>query len=150
MKYIAQDGSEKQPVMIHRAIFGSFERFIGIITENFKGLFPFWLNPYQVGIVPIGTEHNEYAQKVYDLLKKNGIRAEIDLADDNMNNKIKKFKAYKDPYIIVLGDNEAANSTVSINIRGNKKLNNVPLEKFIEMCVKMNVEKPLELIDTLD
>ena len=150
MKYIAQDGSEKQPVMIHRAIFGSFERFIGIITENFKGLFPFWLNPYQVGIVPIRTEHNEYAQKVYDLLKKNGIRAEIDLADDNMNNKIKKFKAYKDPYIIVLGDNEAANSTVSINIRGNKKLNNVPLEKFIEMCVKMNVEKPLELIDTLD
>ncbi len=150
MKYIAQDGSEKQPVMIHRAIFGSFERFIGIITENFKGLFPFWLNPYQVGIVPIRTEHNEYAQKVYDLLKKNGIRAEIDLADDNMNNKIKKFKAYKDPYIIVLGDNEAANSTVSINIRGNKKLNNVPLDKFIEMCVKMNVEKPLELIDTLD
>ncbi|MBQ9483273.1 MAG: threonine--tRNA ligase [Ruminiclostridium sp.] len=150
MKYIAQDGSEKQPVMIHRAIFGSFERFIGIITENFKGLFPFWLNPYQVGIVPIRTEHNEYAQKVFDLLKKNGIRAEIDLADDNMNNKIKKFKAYKDPYIIVLGDNEAANSTVSINIRGNKKLNNVPLDKFIEMCVKMNVEKPLELIDTLD
>ena len=150
MKYIAQDGSEKQPVMIHRAIFGSFERFIGIITENFKGLFPFWLNPYQVGIVPIRTEHNEYAQKVFDLLKKNGIRAEIDLADDNMNNKIKKFKAYKDPYIIVLGDNEAANNTVSINIRGNKKLNNVPLDKFIEMCVKMNVEKPLELIDTLD
>ena len=150
MKYIAQDGSEKQPVMIHRAIFGSFERFIGIITENFKGLFPFWLNPYQVGIVPIRTEHNEYAQKVFDLLKKNGIRAEIDLADDNMNNKIKKFKAYKDPYIIVLGDNEAANNTVSINIRGNKKLNNVPLDKFIEMCVKMNVEKPLELIDSLD
>ena len=67
-----------------------------------------------------------------------------------MNNKIKKFKAYKDPYIIVLGDNEAANNTVSINIRGNKKLNNVPLDKFIEMCVKMNVEKPLELIDSLD
>jgi threonyl-tRNA synthetase len=150
MKYIAQDGSEKQPVMIHRAIFGSFERFIGIITENFKGLFPFWLNPYQVGIVPIRTEHNEYAQKVFDLLKKNGIRAEIDLNDDNMNNKIKKFKAYKDPYIIVLGDSEAANNTVSINIRGNKKLNNVPLDKFIGMCVKMNAEKPLELIDSLD
>ena len=125
MKYIAQDGSEKQPVMIHRAIFGSFERFIGVITENYKGLFPFWLNPYQVGIVPIRTEHNEYAQNVFNLLKKNHIRAEIDLADDNMNNKIKKFKAYKDPYIIVLGDNEAANNTVSVNIRGNKKLNNV-------------------------
>ena len=150
MKYIAQDGSEKQPVMIHRAIFGSFERFIGIITEHFKGQFPFWLNPYQVGIVPIRTEHNEYAKKVYDLLIKNRVRAEIDLADDNMNNKIKKFKAYKDPYIIVLGDNEAANNTVSVNIRGNKKLNNVPLDKFIELCVKMNEEKPLEVIDSLD
>ena len=150
MKYIASDGSEKQPVMIHRAIFGSFERFIGIITEHFKGQFPFWLNPYQVGIVPIRTEHNEYAKKVYDLLIKNRVRAEIDLADDNMNNKIKKFKAYKDPYIIVLGDNEAANNTVSVNIRGNKKLNNVPLDKFIELCVKMNEEKPLEVIDSLD
>ncbi len=150
MKYIAQDGSEKQPVMIHRAIFGSFERFIGVITEHFKGLFPFWLNPYQVGIVPIRTEHNEYAQKVFELLRKNGIRTEIDLADDNMNNKIKKFKAYKDPYIVVVGDNEAAENTVSVNIRGNKKLNNVPLDKFVEMCVKMNEEKPLEIIDSLE
>ncbi len=150
MKYIAQDGTEKQPVMIHRAIFGSFERFIGVITENYKGMFPFWLNPYQVAIVPIRTEHNEYARKVYDLCKKNHIRTEIDLADDNMNNKIKKFKNYKDPYIVVVGDNEAANDTVSINIRGNKKLNNVPLDKFIEMCNRMNAEKSLEIIDTLD
>lgn len=150
MKYIAADGSEKQPVMIHRAIFGSFERFIGIITENFKGLFPFWLNPYQVGIVPIRTEHNEYAKKVCELLVKNHIRAEVDYTDDNMKNKIKRFKNYKDPYIIVLGDSEAENETVSINIRGNKKLNNVPLDKFIELCVKMNEERPLDVIDTLD
>ena len=149
MKYIAQDGSEKQPVMIHRAIFGSFERFIGVITENYKGMFPFWLNPYQVAVVPIRTEHNEYAKKVFAELRKHGIRVEADYADDNMNNKIKRFKAYKDPYIAVVGDNEAANNTVSLNIRGNKKLNDVPLDKFIEMCVKMNEEKPLDLIDTL-
>ena len=149
MKYIAQDGSEKQPVMIHRAIFGSFERFIGVITENYKGMFPFWLNPYQVAVVPIRTEHNEYAKKVVAALKKAGIRVEADYADDNMNNKIKRFKAFKDPYIAVVGDNEAANNTVSLNIRGNKKLGDVPLDKFIEMCVKMNEEKPLELIDTL-
>ncbi|MBR1831124.1 MAG: threonine--tRNA ligase [Ruminiclostridium sp.] len=149
MKYIAQDGSEKQPVMIHRAIFGSFERFIGVITENYKGMFPFWLNPYQVAVVPIRTEHNEYAKKVFAALKKAGIRVEADYADDNMNNKIKRFKAYKDPYIAVVGDNEAANNTVSLNIRGNKKLGDVPLDKFIEMCVKMNEEKPLDLIDTL-
>ena len=149
MKYIAQDGSEKQPVMIHRAIFGSFERFIGVITENYKGMFPFWLNPYQVAVVPIRTEHNEYAKKVVAALKKAGIRVEADYADDNMNNKIKRFKAFKDPYIAVVGDNEAANNTVSLNIRGNKKLSDVPLDNFIEMCVKMNEEKPLELIDTL-
>ncbi len=150
MKYIAQDGSEKQPVMIHRAIFGSFERFIGIITENYKGLFPFWLNPYQVGIVPIRTEHNEYAKKVFDLLTKNHVRAEVDYTDDNMKNKIKKFKNYKDPYIIVLGDSECENETVSINIRGNKKLGDVPLDKFVELCVKMNEEKPLDIIDSLE
>ena len=149
MKYIAQDGSEKQPVMIHRAIFGSFERFIGVITENYKGMFPFWLNPYQVAVVPIRTEHNEYAKKVFAELRKHGIRVEADYADDNMNNKIKRFKAYKDPYIAVVGDNEAANNTVSLNIRGNKKLSDVPLDKFIEMCVKMNEEKPLDLIETL-
>ena len=150
MKYIAADGTEKQPVMIHRAIFGSMERFIGIITENFKGAFPFWLSPVQVGIVPIRTEHNEYAKKVADLLKKNRIRAEADYTDDNMKNKIRRYKDYKDPYVIVLGDSEAQNETVSINIRGNKKLNNVPLAKFVEMCVKMNSEKPLDVIDTLD
>ncbi len=150
MKYIAQDGSEKQPVMIHRAIFGSFERFIGVITENYKGMFPFWLNPYQVAVVPIRTEHNDYAKKVFDELKKNGIRVEADYADDNMNNKIKKFKNFKDPYIVVVGDNEAASNTVSVNIRGNKKMNNVPLDKFIEICRKMNEEKSLEIIDHID
>ncbi len=150
MKYVASDGSDKQPVMIHRAIFGSLERFIGIITENFKGAFPFWLNPYQVGVVPIKEEHNAYAKKVVDLLRENGIRVEADYSDDNMKTKIKKFKNYKEPYVLVLGDNEAENNTVSINIRGNKKLNNVPLDTFVEMCRKMNIEKPLDVIDTLE
>ncbi|MBQ8960035.1 MAG: threonine--tRNA ligase [Ruminococcus sp.] len=149
MKYIAPDGSEKQPVMIHRAIFGSFERFIGIITENFTGAFPFWLSPMQVGIVPIRTEHNEYAKKVAALLKKNHIRAEADYTDDNMKNKIRKFKDMKDPYVVIIGDSEAENEQVSINIRGNKQLKNVPLDKFIEMCRTMNEEHTLDVIDTL-
>ena len=149
MKYIASDGSEKQPVMIHRAIFGSFERFIGIITENFAGAFPFWLSPMQVGIVPIRTEHNEYAKKVAALLKKNRIRAEADYTDDNMKNKIRRFKDYKDPYVVIIGDSEAENEQVSINIRGNKQLKNVPLDKFIEMCRTMNEEHSLDIIDTL-
>ena len=150
MKYVASDGSEKQPVMIHRAIFGSMERFIGIITENFKGAFPFWLSPVQVGIVPIRTDHNEYAKKVADLLTQNRIRVEVDYSDDNMKNKIRRCKDYKDPYVVVIGDSEAENNTVSINIRGNKQLKNVPLDKFIEICSKMNTEHSLEVIDTLD
>ena len=108
----------KQPVVLHRAIFGSFERFFGIITENFKGAFPFWLSPYQVGIVPILPEHNEYAKEVADLLDKEGIRVEANYSDNNMNSKIKTFKNFKDPYIIVIGDKEVAERTVSINIRG--------------------------------
>lgn len=151
LKYVAADGSMKQPVVLHRAIFGSFERFFGIITENFKGAFPFWLSPYQVGIVPILPEHNEYAKEVADLLDKEGIRVEANYSDNNMNSKIKTFKNFKDPYIIVIGDKEVAERTVSINIRGtNKKLNNVPLDKFIEMCKKMNETHCLDVIDTLE
>jgi threonyl-tRNA synthetase len=151
LKYVAADGSMKQPVVLHRAIFGSFERFFGIITENFKGAFPFWLSPYQVGVVPILPEHNEYAKEVADLLDKAGVRVEANYSDNNMNSKIKTFKNYKDPYIIVIGDKEVAERTVSINIRGtNKKLNNVPLEKFIEMCKQMNETHCLDVIDTLE
>jgi len=151
LKYTAADGSQKRPVMIHRAIFGSFERFIGIITENFKGLYPFWLNPYQVGIVPIRTEHNEYAKEVATLLRKHHVRVEGDYSDNNMKEKIKKFKNYKDPYILVIGDNEAVNRTVSINVRGsNKQIQNVPLDKFVEMCDTLNNTHALELIQSLD
>ena len=151
LTYQAQDGSLEMPVVIHRAIYGSLERFIGIIIENFKGAFPFWLSPYQVGIVPIRVEHNEYAKKVADLLYANGIDVEADYSDNNMKEKIKKFKNYKDPYIIVLGDKEAAENTVSINVRGsNKQIQNVPLDKFVEMCKKMNEEHTLELIDSVE
>ncbi len=150
LEYVASDGSRKRPVMIHRAIFGSMERFIGILIENFKGSFPFWLSPVQVGIVPIRTEHNEYAKEIAKLLKKNRIRFEVDYTDKNMKEKIKACKKYKDPYTIVLGDQEVENRTVSINLRGNKQLKNVPLEKFIEMCCKMNEEHSLEVIDTIE
>ena len=149
LKYIASDGQARRPVMIHRAIFGSLERFIGIIIENFKGSFPFWLSPVQVGIVPIRPEHNEYAMKVAEELRKNHIRFEADYSDNNMKEKIKTFKNYKDPYIIVLGNKEAEENTVSINIRGNKQLQGVPLDKFIELCRTMNETRQLEIISEI-
>ncbi|MCR5403694.1 MAG: threonine--tRNA ligase [Butyrivibrio sp.] len=151
LTYQAQDGSMQMPVVIHRAIYGSLERFIGIIIENFKGVFPFWLSPYQVGIVPIRLEHNEYAAKVEKALMDAGIRVESDFSDNNMKEKIKKYKNYKDPYILVIGDREAAENTVSINVRGsNKQIQNVPLEELVRMCKKMNEEHSLELIDSVE
>ncbi len=151
LTYQDKDGTMKQPVVIHRAIYGSLERFIGIITEHFKGAFPFWLSPYQVGIVPIREEHNEYATKIANELTANHVRVELDTSDSNMKDKIKKFKNYKDPYILVIGDKEAAEGTVSINVRGsNKQIQNVPFKKFVEMCNKMNLERSLELIQSLD
>lgn len=147
LKYAAADGTLKRPVMIHRAIFGSFERFIGILTENFKGAFPFWLSPAQVGIVPIRTTHNEYAKEIADLLYDNRIRYDVDYTDKNMKEKIKACKKYKDPYTIVIGDREVENRTVSVNLRGsNKQVQDVPLDKFIAACNKMNKEYSLDLI----
>ena len=148
LSYQTAEGGTAMPVVIHRAIYGSLERFIGIIIENFKGIFPFWLSPSQVGIVPIREEHNEYAKRVFDLLQKNGIRAEADYSDRNMKEKIKNYKQFKTPYILVLGDREAAVQTVSINVRGsNKQIQNVPLSVFLDMCDTLNEERPLELFN---
>ena len=149
LKYVAQDGTQKRPVMIHRAIFGSMERFIGILIENFKGAFPFWLNPVQVGIVPIRPEHNEYAKEIAEKLRKAHIRFEVDYTDKNMKEKIKTYKNYKDPYILVVGDKEAAEGTVSINMRGsNRQIHDIPLDRFVDVCKRMNEEYTLDLADS--
>ena len=147
MKYAASDGTQKRPVMIHRAILGSFERFIGIAIEHFKGSFPFWMNPYQVAVVPIRVENNDYAREVAEKLIRAGIRVEADYADKNMNEKIKAYKKYKDPYILVLGNKEAETGTVSVTIRGVKEqLHGVPVDAFLATCEKMNREHSLELM----
>ena len=146
LKYVSEDGSFKQPVLIHRAIFGSFERFIGILTEHFKGQFPFWMAPTQVGIVPIRTEHNEYAKKIADRLADMGIRFEVDYTDSNMNNKIKKFKQGRIPYVLVVGNQEMEEETVAVNIRGMKmNVKGVPAENFFETAKRLNKEHALEL-----
>ncbi len=150
LKYQAPDGSIQRPVMIHRAILGSFERFIGILIENFKASFPFWMSPYQVAVVPIRPEHNAFAREVVDVLMDQGIRVEADYEDKNMKEKIKAYRKYKEPYIVVIGDKEVEHRTVSVNIRGNKAMNDVPLERFVEICVKMNREYSLELIDSAE
>lgn len=147
LKYAAQDGSEKQPVLIHRAIFGSMERFIGILIENFKGSFPFWVSPYQAGIVPIRTSHNAYAEKIQEELRSMGIRVEADYADKNMNEKIKRFRTLRDPYTLVIGDKEVENGTVSVTVRGQKQqIHDLPLADFCAMCRKLQVEHLKDLL----
>jgi threonyl-tRNA synthetase len=147
LKYTDHDGKQKRPVMIHRAILGSFERFIGLLIENFKGAFPFWLAPCQVGIVPIRPEHNDYAKRVASLLEANNIRFEADYENTNMREKIKKYKNYKIPYILVLGDREAEEETVSLNIReNNKQVNGIALDAFLDMCDTMNEEHSNDLL----
>lgn len=145
--YADKDGTEKVPVIIHRVIYGSIERFIGILIENFKGAFPFWISPVQVGIVPIKEEHSGYAKEVAEALQKKRIRCEADYSENHMNKKIKGFRNYKIPYVLVLGNDEAEHRTVSINIRGGKQLKNIPLEQFVEACSRMNEERTLELYE---
>ena len=146
LTYQTREGGTEMPVVIHRAIYGSLERFIGIIIEHFKGAFPFWMSPYQVAVVPIRTTHNAYAQEVVNALDEAGIRVEADFADKNMNEKIKAYKTMKDPYILVVGDQEVENRTVAITIRGQKQqLHDVPLDQFVAICKRMNAAHTREL-----
>ncbi|HAE45446.1 MAG TPA: threonine--tRNA ligase [Lachnospiraceae bacterium] len=147
LTYRDKDGLQKEPVVLHRAIFGSLERFMGILIENYKGAFPFWLAPTQVGIVPIREEHNEYAKQIEEKLMDMGIRVDADYEEKNMNEKIKEFRVKKTPYIIVVGDKEAEEKTVSINVRGVKKqLHGIAVDRFYQMCRTMNEEHSQELI----
>jgi len=148
--YVDSDNSEKVPVMVHRVIYGSLERFIGILIENFKGAFPFWISPVQVGVVPIRSSHCEYAKKVFRALKEIRIRAEVNTDDVHMNKKIRAHKNGKVPYIVIVGDEEAANGTVSINIRDGAQIHGIPLESFVSMCRYMNESKTLSLIQNPD
>ena len=151
LTYQDAEGNMVQPVVIHRAIYGSLERFIGIITENFKGAFPFWLNPYQVGVVPIRVEHNDYAKKVVDALTVAGVRVEVDYADKNMNEKIKTYKTLRDPYIVVVGDKEAEEGTVAVTVRGEKQqIHGLKLEKFVEICQELNRTRARDLVTAED
>ena len=146
LTYQTKEGGTEMPVVIHRAIYGSFERFIGIIIEHFKGAFPFWLSPVQVAVVPIRTVHNDYAKEVVDTLEDAGIRCEVDYADKNMNEKIKAAKTMKDPFIVVVGDKEMEERTVSVTVRGQKQqLHGVPLDKFRAICQKLVKEHTREL-----
>ena len=140
-----EKGELETPVLVHRVIYGSFERFIGILIEHFEGAFPFWLAPTQIGIVPVGENDFEYAKEIKE--KLSAFRTEIDLSQNGMGAKVNNYRKMKVPYVLILGQKERENGTISIKIRGGKQINDIDVEKFIKIVEKLNKEKELNLVE---
>jgi threonyl-tRNA synthetase len=145
LTYKGEDGELHQPVMVHRALFGSVERFFGVLIEHYAGAFPFWLAPVQVGLVPISEKHLEYAREVKTKLEAAGVRVELDERNDVMKAKIRDFATAKVPFILILGDKEAASHSVSVRVRGKGDEGGVPLEDFLQRCAALSESKRVEL-----
>ncbi|MDB9793039.1 threonine--tRNA ligase [Pelagibacteraceae bacterium] len=136
--YIAKDGNKKVPVMLHRALFGSLERFIGILIENYAGKLPFWLSPTQAVVCPIVEENNEYVNKLFEDLFKEGIKCEVDLRNQKINYKIREHSLAKVPIIVVCGKKEVADNTVTIRRLGSEKQETIKKEDFIKNMLIAN------------
>ena len=149
MAYTDRDGKMKTPVLIHRAIYGSLERFMGIIIEHFAGKFPFWLSPLQVGIATVREEaHADYADEVAAKLRAAGLRVEVDHSNGTMGNKVKAFRQALVPYILIVGDQEQEGGMVSLRVRGTgAQVNGIALDAFIAACKKMTEAYALELTE---
>ena len=130
LEYTDRDGKRKTPVVIHRVIYGSLERFIGILTEHTAGAFPLWLSPVQVRVLPIGEAHLEYSREIFEALKNENIRVELDESNETLGKKIRNGKTEKIPYLVVLGDKEKESKTLTAEGR-TEKLENISLEKFM-------------------
>ena len=133
LTYVAEDGTKKRPVMIHRALFGSLERFIGILIEHYAGAFPTWLAPVQVKLIPVNNEyHLDFVNKVKELLLKENIRLEVDERDEKLGYKIREAQTKKIPYQLVVGDNEVQNNLLTVRKYGSKDTETLSVEDFIK------------------
>ena len=145
LSYKGEDGELHQPVMVHRALFGSVERFFGVLIEHYAGAFPLWLAPVQIGLVPISEKHLEYAAKVKTTLEAAGLRVELDQRNEKMNAKIREFGLAKVPFILILGDKEEATDSVSVRTRGKGDEGSVTVEAFIERAKALLASKGVDL-----
>ena len=132
MAYIGEDGQEHRPYMIHRALFGSMERFMGVLIEHFAGAFPTWLAPIQATLIPIADRHVEYAEKVAAQLREGGVRVDVDQRSERMNAKIRDAQLQKIPYMLVVGDREAEAEQVAVRMRSGEDLGALSIEAFLE------------------
>jgi threonyl-tRNA synthetase len=135
LEYTAPDGSRREPVMIHRALFGSIERFLGILVEHYAGAFPPWLAPVQVQAIPIAERHNEYLEKVAGRLRERGIRVEVDDSDDRMQKKIRNAQLQKVPFMVIAGDRDVEDGAVSFRYRNGDQDNGVSVDDAIARVV---------------
>ena len=136
--FVDKDGSKKTPVMLHRALFGSLERFIGILIENYAGKLPFWLNPSQVVVLPISEEHNKYAKKIFEEIFKEGINCEVDLKNQKINYKIREHSLAKVPLLFICGDKEIKEKSITIRKLGSEKQEKIKLDKAISKIKLLN------------
>lgn len=140
ISYIASGGEKKQPVMIHQAIFGSLERFLGIIIEHLKGHMPFWLSPLQVKVLPITNDHTEYAKSIFDKLEECGIRAQLDENQEPLSAKIKVAQLEKTPWMLVVGDKEVEQKTVTLRHVTGKQEFGLSVEDILKRAQELNQE----------
>ena len=137
LTYVDKDGSKKTPVVLHRAVFGSIDRFIAYYLEETKGNLPLWLSPVQVNIIPVNNQyHLEYAKEVYDLLKNEDIRVELDERDEKLGYRMRESQTRKIPYTLILGDNEKDNKTISFRLHGEKETTTVSVDEFVKLLKK--------------
>ena len=133
-----KDGSKKVPVMLHRALFGSLERFIGILIENYAGKLPFWLTPLQAMIIPVSDEFDGYAKQVYKKINEIGINCEIDLKNHNLNYKIREHSMSKIPLLLICGKKEVDSNTITIRRLDSKKQETMELNAFLKKFSALN------------
>ncbi|HEX9119301.1 MAG TPA: threonine--tRNA ligase [Terriglobales bacterium] len=145
LEYVGEDGQRHQPLMVHRALYGSIERFFGVLIEHYAGAFPTWLAPVQVAIIPISERHAEYAKKIGDALQADNVRVAVDQRNEKMNAKIREHALQKVPFLLVVGDKEAEANSVNVRTRGQEKTETVPFTEFQARLHKLIAEKAATL-----
>ena len=145
LEYVGEDGLKHRPVMIHRVVLGSIERFIGVITEHFAGAFPLWLAPVQVKVLPVTDRAHDYAKALNQQLNDAKVRSEVDLRSEKLGYKIREAQMQKIPYMLVVGDRDMENGTVSVRTRKGDDLGAMTLDAFMDKCLMEITSKSMEV-----
>tara|TARA_Y100000768_G_C23822632_1_gene607329 strand:- start:42 stop:854 length:813 start_codon:yes stop_codon:yes gene_type:complete len=141
LQYVGADGERHQPIMLHRALFGSVERFFGVLIEHYGGAFPTWLSPVQVQVLGVRADHDAFAAELVTRLQAEGLRAEMVEADEPLGARIRKAKLQKLPYVLVVGDSDVENDTAGVNPRGGEVERDIPISDFLERICSEVAEK---------